>query len=165
MNEVCVSRAAIVGCNVRGWQPLLCRAIKILCINGFHLHEKVIYILKRSIGVDVRRKILEKYCSYMEMGNHYWEYEDNCTLNNGTDIDILHRTTAFLESYFDIIFALNRLTHPGEKRLVELCKKNCVILPERFEENLNQLFDDMGQNADNVNADIRIIVDELEKIL
>ena len=27
----------------------------------------------------------------MEIGNHFWEYEDNCTLNNGVDIDILYR--------------------------------------------------------------------------
>ena len=39
----------------------------------------------------VRREILTSYCRYMEIGNHFWEYEDNCTLNNGVDIDILYR--------------------------------------------------------------------------
>ncbi|MBQ9608881.1 MAG: DUF4037 domain-containing protein [Lachnospiraceae bacterium] len=212
------------------------------------------------IPEQARRELLEKYCSYMEIGNHYWEYEDNCTLNNGIDIDILyrnlddfangiaevveqfqahngyttcmwhnlktckiiydkqgrlekvkkrfdvpypeelreniitqnmnllnnampayshqiekavlrgdrvsvlHRTTAFLESYFDILFAVNRLTHPGEKRLVGLCKKNCSILPEHFEENLNRLFDDMGRDVVNVREDVRMIVDELNKL-
>ena len=43
----------------------------------------------------VRRNILAKYCSYMEIGNQFWETEDNCTLKNGTDIDILYRD--FLE--------------------------------------------------------------------
>ena len=27
----------------------------------------------------------------MEIGNHFWEYEDNCVLNNGIEIDILYR--------------------------------------------------------------------------
>lgn len=27
----------------------------------------------------------------MEIGNHFWEYEDNCTLKSGADIDILYR--------------------------------------------------------------------------
>ena len=47
--------------------------------------------------------------------------------------------SGLLASYFDIIFALNRLTHPGEKRLVSLCKSNCKILPENFEENISAL--------------------------
>lgn len=54
-------------------------------------------------------------------------------------VSVNHRISAFLASYFDIIFALNKLLHPGEKRLVEYCKKNCVILPEKFEENINNL--------------------------
>lgn len=183
----------------------------------------------------MRAEILSRYCSVTEIGNYFWEYEDNCTLNNGIDIDILyrdldsfaqdvasvveqfqarngyttcmwhnlkncktvydregrlealkrrfdvaypdalrrniiernrkllyaampaykgqiskavkrkdivsigHRTAAFMESYFDILFALNSQTHPGEKRLLQLCRQNCSILPEHFEDNINRL--------------------------
>ena len=38
-----------------------------------------------------RKNILNEFCKYMEIGNHFWEYEDNCILNNGTEIDILYR--------------------------------------------------------------------------
>ena len=50
-----------------------------------------------------------------------------------------HRCAAFLESYFDIIFAKNELLHPGEKRLVEYAKANCKLLPKDFEKNVNDL--------------------------
>ena len=43
------------------------------------------------IGGDVRAALLSRYCDVMEIGNHFWEYEDNCTLKNGVDIDILYR--------------------------------------------------------------------------
>ena len=43
------------------------------------------------INEEVRRNILSKYCSYMEISNHFWELEDNCTFKDGIDIDILYR--------------------------------------------------------------------------
>lgn len=214
-----------------------------------------------AIDEDVRRSVLEKYCSYMEIGNSFWELEDNCVLNNGIDIDILyrnlddfskglasvvegyqayngyttcmwhnlktckivydrdgrlqvvkerfnvsypqqlkkniidknmkllsdampaykfqiakaverkdlvsvgHRTAAFMESYFDIIWAMNELTHPGEKRLVSLCQTQCKILPANFEENINRLYADLFANLDKVNEDVDAIVTELKKVI
>lgn len=232
---------------------------------GEHYDEKSDYDLyvyvTAPIPEETRRPILQACCSYMEIGNHFWEYEDNCTLKNGIDIDILwrdlddftagvawvvegcnpsncyttcmwhnlrtcrvlydrdgrltaakarfdvpypealrrniidrslkllrgtmpafdgqiakavrradrvsinHRTTEFLASYFDLIFALNHQTHPGEKRLIELCKATCDTLPANFEENLNALFDHMGTAIEKVPTDIAAIVTELEKLL
>ena len=44
------------------------------------------------VGLDAREAILQTYCSVMEIGNHYWENEVNCTLKNGIDIDIIYRS-------------------------------------------------------------------------
>lgn len=210
---------------------------------------------------DQRRAILGKYCSYVEYGNHFWELEDNGTLNNGIDFDLLfrnlndfsadvasvveqcqthngyttcmwhnlmtckiiydregrleqvrqrfnvpypqklkqniisnnlkllhgtmpaydgqiakavsrgdlvsicHRTAAFMESYFDILWALNEKTHPGEKRLVSLCREHCAVLPEKFEENLNTLYAHLFSHPEQIGQDLQSIVDELTKIL
>lgn len=54
-------------------------------------------------------------------------------------VSINHRVAAFLASYFDIIFAVNELLHPGEKRLIPYAKANCKILPKNFEENIVNL--------------------------
>lgn len=232
---------------------------------GVHFDEKSDYDVylycTGPVPEEVRREILSRYCSYMEIGNHFWEYEDNCTLNDGIDIDILyrnledftrdvadvveachgrngyttcmwhnlrtckilydenghlaaakqrfdvpypealrqdiltrnwkllraampayelqiqkavkrgdlvsvnHRVSAFLESYFDLLFALNRQTHPGEKRLVKLCRESCSLLPENFEENLNVLFSHLFTQTELVPADIGRILDALAKIL
>ena len=80
-------------------------------------------------------------------------------------VSMNHRVSAFMESYFDILFALNKQTHPGEKRLIELCKANCAILPENFEENLYALFYDLYAAPDRVQGDIAAIIGKLQKIL
>ena len=213
------------------------------------------------IPEDTRRKILGKYTSYVEYGNHFWELEDNGTFNNGTDFDLLfrnlddftaglsqvvehfqscngyttcmwhnlltckiiydrdgrlaetrkrfdipyppqlkkniihqnlrllhdnlpsydgqilkavkrqdevsicHRTAAFMESYFDIIWAVNEMTHPGEKRLVSLCMENCKILPAGFQENIHNLYRDLFTSPENTQANLVKLIAELIKIL
>ena len=206
-----------------------------------------------------RRVILSKYCSYMEIGNTFWELEDDVTLLDGIDMDIIyrnledfargiasvvddctawngyttcmwhnlitsrilfdrtgrlqklqaryqipypqklkeniisrnmnllsgmlpsfdtqiqkaenrgdlvsvnHRVTEFLASYFDILFALNEMTHPGEKRMQDICTKECTILPQHFDSNLNRLFGDMFRNP--ISPVIRDMVEEIRRII
>ena len=81
------------------------------------------------------------------------------------EVSICHRTAAFMESYFDILWALNEKTHPGEKRLISLCTENCQILPANFQENIRILYRDLFTSPENAQANLAKIVDELTKIL
>ena len=85
----------------------------------------------------------------------------------GDSVSINHRISEFLASYFDMIFAINSLTHPGEKRLIQLCKKQCKILPENFEENLELLFSHMFSKKNHLQCieDIENIVRNVKKII
>ena len=220
-------------------------------------YDVYVYITD-SIPENDRKAILEKYCEYMEIGNSFWELEDDVTLKDGIDMDIIyrnitdfenmvssvvsncvswngyttcmwhnlitskividknghltqlqekytipypkklkeniisnnlnllsgmlpsfdmqikkaqnrgdlvsvnHRVTEFLASYFDIIFALNEMTHPGEKRMQSICSSECDVLPNNFDENLNKLFD--GMFRDDISTVINDMVDEIKKI-
>ena len=215
--------------------------------------------LTDSVPEEERCRILSKYCCYMEIGNKFWETEDDVTLQDGIDMDIIyrdmgdfakgvssvvddgnawngyttcmwhnlitsrivydregklrklqekyrvpypallkkniieknrkllsgmlpsfdvqiqkaeqrndlvsinHRVTEFLASYFDILFALNEMTHPGEKRMQSICATECKILPEHFEDNLKRLFD--GMFCGNVSAVVADMVEEIDKII
>ena len=220
-------------------------------------YDVYVYITD-SIPRQNRRQILEKYCQYMEIGNTFWELEDDVTLKDGIDMDIIyrnlwdfektvasvvaegiawngyttcmwhnlitsrvvadknghltrlqeqyripypeklkkniiannlkllsgmlpsfdtqiqkaalrgdlvsvnHRVAEFLASYFDILFALNEMPHPGEKRMQSICSAECRILPENFDENLNKLF--AGMFREDISPVIRDMVAEIRKI-
>ena len=220
-------------------------------------YDVYIYISK-LIDENVRKEILSKYCKYMEIGNSFWELEDDVTLSDGIDMDIIyrgmedfektissvvfdcvawngyttclwhnlitskivvdktgklnelqkkfnipypqklkeniiskglkllsgilpsfdmqikksenrgdlvsvnHRVTEFLATYFDIIFALNEMTHPGEKRMQSICSAECKLLPNNFDENLNRLF--AGMFRENISGVINDIVCEIRKL-
>ena len=166
-----------------------------------------------SIDENERRSILDKYCGYMEIGNSFWELEDDVTLKDGIDMDIIYRNmeefegmvssvvtdcvpwngyttcmwhnlitskivldkqgklNAMQEKYRipypkklkeNIIFALNEMTHPGEKRMQSICSKECSVLPHNFDENLNRLFD--GMFRENIAPVIHEMVEELKKV-
>lgn len=77
---------------------------------------------------------------------------------------INHRITEFLASYFDIVFAINKIPHPGEKRIISICKNKCKYLPENFEENLNKLLSG-NRNKEEVMIVVKKIIDNVNKLI
>ena len=60
-------------------------------------------------------------------------------INREDYVSLNHRISAFLASYFDTLFAINKVLHPGEKRLIQYAKTHCKKLPEDFEEDINNI--------------------------
>ncbi len=80
-------------------------------------------------------------------------------------VSINHRVAAYLESYFDVIFALNEMTHPGEKKLMNICRSECKLLPKNFEKNISSLFEymfkyDVSDILDEMYKELKKLVDE-----
>jgi hypothetical protein len=72
-------------------------------------------------------------------------------------ISINHRLAALFASYFDILFALNRQLHPGEKRLVELAVHHCAHLPTDMEQDITAIL----QAAATITVDLPALIDRL----
>lgn len=92
-------------------------------------YDVYVYVTDK-IDETIRKEILSQYCSYMEIGNHFWEYEDNCILNNGIDIDILYRNLySFCKEIENVVVhyqAANAYTTCMWHNLM-----NCVILYDK----------------------------------
>lgn len=54
-------------------------------------------------------------------------------------ISINHRTAALFASYFDIIFAVNEMPHPGEKKLIKIINDKNLKVPQDMEININNI--------------------------
>lgn len=85
-------------------------------------------------------------------------------LRRGDNVSVNHRTAAFLESYFDIIFAVNGLTHPGEKRMAAYAKAHAGILPAGFEENLDTLLRSLYSDPDKAAETLEKMTAEIKRI-
>lgn len=101
-----------------------------------NLQEKVSGVYPEQLSKNIIDKNLPLI--YGKMAATFTEQIINAVKRNDF-VSVNHRISAFLASYFDVIFALNKQLHPGEKRLIRFAKDNCKILPENFEKNINDL--------------------------
>jgi hypothetical protein len=83
----------------------------------------------------------------------------------GDLVSINHRTAALLASYFDILFAVNRQLHPGEKRLVELACKRCPILPANMEADLASILLLTAEDIVDLPTRLTRLLDHLDQML
>ena len=114
---------------------------------------------------QLRQNILENGWRLLHSAMPAYELQICKAAQRGDFVSINHRVSAFLETYFDVLFALNRKTHPGEKRLMTLCREQCSILPAQFEENLKSLFRHMFAEPEKLSEDLNLILQELNVLI
>ena len=83
--------------------------------------------------------IIKKNFAYLKDALFSYRDQIASAVERNDFVSINHRCAAFLASYFDVIFAKNRVLNPGEKKLVPFALKNCKILPEGFEADVKTL--------------------------
>lgn len=80
-------------------------------------------------------------------------------------VSVNHRVAAVLASYFDILFAVNRQTHPGEKRLVQQAEAVCPHRPANMAADVNALVSAAGSADPGVLDHLHALVDGLDALL
>jgi lactoylglutathione lyase len=67
---------------------------------------------------QLQRAIIGKNYPLLRRNQSSYWHQIELALQRHDDVSVQHRLTALLASYFDIWFALERMPHPGEKRLL-----------------------------------------------
>jgi len=94
---------------------------------------------KQPYPEKLREAIIAKNLPILE--DHLSSYIHQIELAAVRDdpVSVNHRVTAFVASYFDVLFAINRLPHPGEKRLLQYAKQHCESLPANMDKQIRTL--------------------------
>jgi hypothetical protein len=79
----------------------------------------------------LRRAVLMKNWPVLRRNHSSYRRQIEVALNRGDIVSVQHRVTAFLASFFDVWFALERKPHPGEKRSCLICQNRGVHSYER----------------------------------
>lgn len=98
-----------------------------------------------------------------QMPAYYFQIEK--ALKRNDCISVNHRVAALLASYFDILFAINEMPHPGEKQLIKVLKEKANKLPFNMEENLNALLSSISNFDEGILVEINKLIDNLDHLL
>ena len=83
----------------------------------------------------------------------------------GDAVSVNHRTAAFLASFFDVLFAVNRIPHPGEKRLLAIAEARCPRRPPELSTLVHALVAAAGRADREVVRCADALGEELDRLL
>lgn len=112
----------------------------------------------------LRRAIIAKNFPILRSTLSSYRHQIARAMRRNDGVSVQHRVAALLASYFDILFAVNRMPHPGEKRLAAFVEKNCRLVPAHMSRQIDELLRACAVEG-NVLAKADVLLDGLEALL
>ncbi len=113
----------------------------------------------------LRQAIIAKNHPILRRNLSSYHYQIERAAGRGDFVSLNHRVAALLASYFDILFAVNRLPHPGEKRLLAIAGEQCEKQPDGMEAQVLALLSVAVEPGDRVVEQVDSLVDGLDSLL
>jgi len=129
LDRMLVEHQASMGYSTCFWHTIL---------NSLILYDRSGWLcrLKEKNAVpfpeDLRRAIIAKNHPVLRRVIPSYLHQIEKALGRNDLVSINHRVAALLASYFDVLFALNRIPNPGEKRLLTTASEVCARIPGKM---------------------------------
>jgi len=112
----------------------------------------------------LRQNIIKANYPLLRDAPHAYSKQIEKAIQRKDWVSVTHRLAEFFASYFDILFALNRATHPGEKRLIHFASQ-LDTLPEHFESDMTRIFAQSAPKSESLMPAIHTLTDNLDVCL
>jgi hypothetical protein len=164
LDQILVQHQASLGYTTAFWSTVQ-RSVPLYNRDGWlanmqeRANEPYPEPLRRAIIAKNYPVLRTKTSAYLHQLEKAFARQDRVSLN--------HRLAALLASYFDILFALNRVPHPGEKRLVHYARELCPLSPEGMEAQLEALLcaQSIDWADDRLLREVSALIDGLDSLL
>ncbi len=114
---------------------------------------------------ELRRAIVAKNFPLLRQNQSSYIHQIELAIARNDPVSVNHRLTALLASYFDVLFAINELPHPGEKRLISHALSQCHKLPCDMPETIEDLLSSRRTANATTVPKLHRLIDGLENLL
>ncbi len=114
---------------------------------------------------ELVRAVIAKNYPILRNTQSSYLYQIKRAAERGDVVSVNHRIAALLASYFDILFAINRQLHPGEKRLLSIAEAHCALRPPHMRRNVVSLIGAVTERPEKIVKHTNELLDELDEVL
>ncbi len=120
---------------------------------------------KVEYPIQIKKNIIIKNYPVLKdnLSSYYNKIEK--AIKRADIVSMNSRVAAFISSYFDIIFAINEMPHPGENKLIAIVENSCKKKPDNFSENILKLLNSSNECNIEMLDTINEMMKNLKKLL
>lgn len=140
-------------------------------INSIILYDKNQKLIELQQRYDIqypkelKANIIKKNYPLLMLQMPAYYHQIEKALKRQDLVSVNHRTAAFFASYFDIIFAINEVKHPGEKKQIKIIKDWCNKIPKGMEHGVNSILKAAADGDESILNEIKLLVKRLNDLL
>ena len=120
---------------------------------------------QQSYPEELRRAVIAKNHPVLRRVIPAYLHQIEKAIQRNDLVSINHRVAALLASYFDVLFALNRVPNPGEKRLLAIAAQRCGRIPKDMSLHVASVLHAAASTDPGLITDIQTLVDGLDQLL
>jgi predicted nucleotidyltransferase len=162
LDRVLVRHEAAMGYSTAFWRSIR-DAHPLYERDGWH--AKLQRVARQAYPEELRHNIIRLNHRYLREHPFSYRAQVAKAIERDDLVSVNHRVAAWLASYFDILFAINRVLHPGEKRLLEFATRECQFVPDGMTTTVERLVRSSCESTSATLEAIDALTDSLEVIL